>query len=1043
MPFTCPVCRKNAVESVSIENWRCPVCGFARSSATDTPKYPVTSSLPDWIQEALAAAQREAESLEFLEIGCGEGERLEQARELGFVVAGVETSKTLRQRARHRLPGTFIVQSLNQLPPHSFDFVLLTGVLESATDPYTPFYTLFTKNIITTRTKILVDMVMEDASTSKQNIFSAQALKTLFCFLNFLHCEITELLDVDNVRHLRCIAYGSEFANFMQERYVPGTWSELTDYEHLPRYDYASRLATDRDVLDFGCGTGYGSRKLAEHARKVLAVDIDNTALKFAIASHDVENLRFLHNADLATSLNVESFDIITCFEVIEHIPAEQQATLVKNLSRLLKPGGILLISTPNPAVTALYGENPYHLHEMRLEEFRALISETFPYVWMLLQNISASVSLQVEGLQEDDTLIHNPNLFSGNCNTAVYIAVCAKAELPIPPSVIYQDQKHDFISNHVDTLRNNNIMMLERVSLVRLQFEKEKLLDRINISEAKNKELLDRAKISEVKNKELLDRVKAFETKNKELSDRVKVSEVKGEELTEQIQNFVESQNSLNAQLKLAQEEQHALSLQYLGIKEELTKSMIAHDQLQAQTEYFRLRLEQIEQSTSWRTLRRIQPLLSKLRPALRPPLRLAYRAYRRLNSRPLSPKPLSGPVSPTWPPRNLALELRLDPVWNEIKGQYELNCDAKTPFPNPDKSGQPYHIVPFHQSGPAKKRILHIIANVFIGGSTQLVIDLVQHLPRPYNHSILTSALWRGGAHTGIELYHVPKPDPTAIAEVLDKLRPDMVHMHYWGLDDEAWYQAALDALRSHGIPVVQNVNTPIAPLLDAAFESYVFVSQYVLEHFGKEAQTSGANLRVIHPGIDLSLFEDQDCASDAHNAIGMVYRLEHDKLNDDSIELLIEVVKRRPRTRAYVVGGGSLLQPFLERTERAGVRENFRFTGYVPYASLPQWYEKFRIFVAPVWKESFGQVAPFAMRKGCAVAGYDVGALAEILGSRDTLGNSLEEVTEIIVELLNDRQRLDQIGAENNRRAGELFGLTKMIESYTLVYDRMISK
>ncbi|MDE2240223.1 MAG: glycosyltransferase family 4 protein, partial [Rhodospirillales bacterium] len=255
--------------------------------------------------------------------------------------------------------------------------------------------------------------------------------------------------------------------------------------------------------------------------------------------------------------------------------------------------------------------------------------------------------------------------------------------------------------------------------------------------------------------------------------------------------------------------------------------------------------------------------------------------------------------------------------------------------------------------------------------------------------------------------------------------------------------WYQAALRALRGRSLPVIQNVNTPIAPLMDPVFSAYVFVSQYVFDRFGTAAKASGATVKVIHPGIDLKLFESQSATPDAQNAIGMVYRLEQDKLNEASIELLIEVVKRRPHTRAYVVGGGSLLQPYLERTEQAGVRENFRFTGYVPYEDLPRWYEQFRIFVAPVWKESFGQVAPFAMSKGCAVTGYDIGALAEILGSHDTLGRDTEETASIILELLDNPDRLTRMGKENHLRAQALFGLPKMIEHYAAVYDALTKK
>lgn len=57
---------------------------------------------------------------------------------------------------------------------------------------------------------------------------------------------------------------------------------------------------------------------------------------------------------------------------------------------------------------------------------------------------------------------------------------------------------------------------------------------------------------------------------------------------------------------------------------------------------------------------------------------------------------------------------------------------------------------------------------------------------------------------------------------------------------------------------------------------------------------------------------------------NAIGMVYRLEDDKLKIDAIDLFIEVVRRRPRTRAYIIGGGSFLEPWIRKTQQERLSE-----------------------------------------------------------------------------------------------------------------------
>ena len=68
----------------------------------------------------------------------------------------------------------------------------------------------------------------------------------------------------------------------MQERYVPGTWSRLAAYEHLPRYALARQLANGTRVLDFGCGTGYGAASLAEVAESVVGIDIDAGVIEWS-----------------------------------------------------------------------------------------------------------------------------------------------------------------------------------------------------------------------------------------------------------------------------------------------------------------------------------------------------------------------------------------------------------------------------------------------------------------------------------------------------------------------------------------------------------------------------------------------------------------------------------------------------------------------------------------------------------------------------------------------------------------------------------------
>ncbi len=237
-------------------------------------------------------------------------------------------------------------------------------------------------------------------------------------------------------------------------------------------------------------------------------------------------------------------------------------------------------------------------------------------------------------------------------------------------------------------------------------------------------------------------------------------------------------------------------------------------------------------------------------------------------------------------------------------------------------------------------------------------------------------------------------------------------------------------------------ENINTPIAPYIHPRVDHYIYVSEYVRSEFGAGANDP-ANSSVIHPGIDLSHFDATINEGDASDSVGMVYRLERDKLRPDSIQLFIDVVRRRSRTKVYIIGGGSLFRSYIEQTQAAGVRQNFHFTGYVPYEELPGWYDRFAVFVAPVWKESFGQVSVFAMNKKAAVGGFKIGALPEILGYDDTLGDDVGTAAKKIVALLDDPARRRGLGERNRARAQSAFGVGDMAERYGAIYDRVLAK
>jgi glycosyltransferase involved in cell wall biosynthesis len=353
-----------------------------------------------------------------------------------------------------------------------------------------------------------------------------------------------------------------------------------------------------------------------------------------------------------------------------------------------------------------------------------------------------------------------------------------------------------------------------------------------------------------------------------------------------------------------------------------------------------------------------------------------------------------------------------------------------------------KPYTILSRVPTCRNRPRVLHAIANFCTGGSSRLVVDLIERLGDAYEQEVLTSFMPTPPAFVGVRISEIRRGETVeAFLARLSAFDPAIVHMHYWGDGDYSWYEKVIRAAERYGCRIIQNINTPVTPYFSEAVNRYVYVSNYVWNHFGRRDTKS----MVIYPGSNFELFARSENAPIAHDCIGMVYRLETDKLDEHSIDPFVAVVKKRPSTRALIVGGGTLLSSFQASVQRAGVETQFRFTGYVAYEDLPQLYCQMAVFVAPIWQESFGQVTPFAMHMGLPVVGYNTGALSEILGNRDLLapvGNS-EAMADLIVRLLDNPEKRISIGQANRRRAATHFSIENMVDKYRSLYAEVIGK
>ena len=171
------------------------------------------------------------------------------------------------------------------------------------------------------------------------------------------------------------------------ERFLPWLKDAAIAYEHLHRYAHAARLVKDKRVLDLASGEGYGSKLLASSASSVVGVDIDEETVRHAAAKYGNATLQFITGSITAVPIPEDhSFDVIVCFEAIEHI--REQERLLGEVKRLLKRDGFFIVSTPNKGE---YEEgNPFHLKELSPDEFRQLLSRHFQHITLLGQRIHA-----------------------------------------------------------------------------------------------------------------------------------------------------------------------------------------------------------------------------------------------------------------------------------------------------------------------------------------------------------------------------------------------------------------------------------------------------------------------------------------------------------------------------------------------------------------------------------------------------------------------------------------------------------------------------
>lgn len=140
-------------------------------------------------------------------------------------------------------------------------------------------------------------------------------------------------------------------------------------------YEHAKSLIVGKDALDLGCGLAYGTSLMAENAKTLIGLDYDSEVVQHNSAKYaSISQLSFKAAPVPPIPFPDNTFDFVTSFQFIEHL--HERLKLIQEIKRVLKPGGMMMLTTPN--ILKSNARNPFHVHEYTFAEMRQEVASVF-----------------------------------------------------------------------------------------------------------------------------------------------------------------------------------------------------------------------------------------------------------------------------------------------------------------------------------------------------------------------------------------------------------------------------------------------------------------------------------------------------------------------------------------------------------------------------------------------------------------------------------------------------------------------------------------
>lgn len=149
------------------------------------------------------------------------------------------------------------------------------------------------------------------------------------------------------------------------EAYQSSPEDHLIYLMHLATYRFALPYTAGKRVLDYGCGSGYGSSMIAESAASVVGVDVAEDAVAYANGHFANDKLGFQRvSPDATLPFDDGAFDTVLSFQVFEHV--EHERHYLSEIARVLAPNGTLVLATPDRSTRLLPLQQPWNRWHLR-----------------------------------------------------------------------------------------------------------------------------------------------------------------------------------------------------------------------------------------------------------------------------------------------------------------------------------------------------------------------------------------------------------------------------------------------------------------------------------------------------------------------------------------------------------------------------------------------------------------------------------------------------------------------------------------------------